>query len=119
MKAYLEMEEIERLEQAASNLRDRLLIRLLARLGCRVSEALALTPNDIDFDNSTATILHLKARVKLNCPKCGTRLGKCHNFCPGCGTKVEKAAASAIEHRRLRTLPLDRNILCMMKDYIR
>ncbi|MDO8636962.1 MAG: hypothetical protein Q7R34_12170 [Dehalococcoidia bacterium] len=41
MKAYLEQHEVELLEKAASNFRDRLLIRLLARLGCRVSGHLA------------------------------------------------------------------------------
>jgi integrase/recombinase XerD len=43
MKSYLEPEEIVLMEQAATNLRDRLLIHLLFHLGCRVSEALALT----------------------------------------------------------------------------
>jgi integrase/recombinase XerD len=38
-KAYLEPAEIEKLEEAAQFLRDRLLIRLLFHLGCRVSEA--------------------------------------------------------------------------------
>lgn len=42
MKTYLEFSDVELMEQAASCLRDRLLIRLLFRLGCRVSEALAL-----------------------------------------------------------------------------
>jgi len=42
VKAYLEIEETEKLENAATCLRDRLLIRLLAKLGCRVSEALAI-----------------------------------------------------------------------------
>jgi len=41
-KAYLEPEEVALLEQSATNLRDRLLVRLLFRLGCRVSEALGL-----------------------------------------------------------------------------
>jgi len=41
-KAYLEPEEIEGLERAAECLRDRLLIRLLFHLGCRVSEALGI-----------------------------------------------------------------------------
>jgi len=41
MRAYLEVDETERLEKAATYLRDRLLIRLLVRLGCRISEALA------------------------------------------------------------------------------
>jgi integrase/recombinase XerD len=39
-KAYLEPSEIEKLEEAAQYLRDRLLIRLLFHLGCRISEAL-------------------------------------------------------------------------------
>ena len=42
MKAYLEPGEVERLEQAAEYLRDKLLIRLLFHLGCRVSEALGI-----------------------------------------------------------------------------
>ena len=33
-KVYLEPKEVERLEQAAGYVRDRLLIRLLFRLGC-------------------------------------------------------------------------------------
>jgi integrase/recombinase XerD len=49
MKAYLEPEEVEQLEKAAACLRDRLLIRLLFHLGCRISEALALRQEDIDF----------------------------------------------------------------------
>ena len=56
MKAYLEMEEIEQLEDAAQCLRDKLLIRLLARLGCRISEALALEVKDIDFARGMVTI---------------------------------------------------------------
>jgi len=50
MKTYLEPKEIERIEQAAECLRDKLLVRLLAHLGCRVSEALGITVEDIDFD---------------------------------------------------------------------
>ena len=76
MKTYLELKEIERIEQAAECLRDRLLIRLLARLGCRVSEALGITVEDIDFDQGTVTIVHLKRRIKLSCPNCSTRLSR-------------------------------------------
>jgi integrase len=49
MKTYLEPREVEQIEQAAECLRDKLLVRLLARLGCRVSEALGLSVSDIDF----------------------------------------------------------------------
>ena len=119
MKAYLEPEEIALLEKAATCLRDRLLIRLLFRLGCRISEALALTVEDIDFDNGTIRILHLKARLRLFCTKCGQRLGRSHTFCPKCGGKVEKAQAEEQEHRRQRVLPVDGDTLSILKDYIR
>lgn len=118
-KAYLEDNEVVILEKAASNLRDRLLIRLLFHLGCRISEALALEVQNIDFVQGTVTIQHLKARIKLGCPKCGARLGKSHTFCPRCGTKVEDAVTREQEHRRMRTLPLDKETLEMLKDYIR
>ena len=118
-KAYLEPEEIEKLEEAAQYLRDRLLIRLLFHLGCRISEALALEVNNIDFERCTVTIEHLKSRIKLSCPKCGAALGKSHTFCPKCGAKVDKAVAREQEHRRVRTLPLDRDTLEMLKDYIK
>ena len=119
MKAYLEPEEAELLEKAATNLRDRLLIRLLFRLGCRISEALALRVEDIDFDQGTVTIEHLKARLRLFCPDCNARLGKTHTFCPRCGTRVEKAQIQEQEQRRIRTLPIDGGTLEMLKDYIR
>lgn len=92
MKSYLEPEEINRMEQAASNLRDRLLIHLLFHVGCRVSEALALKVEDVDFTRGTITIVHLKHRVKLSCPTCGARLGISHSFCPKCGAKVDEAS---------------------------
>jgi len=118
-RAYLEANEVQNLEKAAANMRDKLLIRILFHLGCRISEALALEVKHIDFTAGTVTIEHLKARTKLSCPKCGTRLGKGHAFCPKCGTKVEKVVAQEKEHRRMRTLPMDSDTLEMLKDYIK
>jgi len=118
MKTYLESEEIKLLELSATNPRDRLLIRLLSRLGCRISEALALTVEDIDFQERTITIQHLKTRLKLACPYCNAKLATSHVFCPGCGLQVEKAVAQSKEHRRLRTLPLDDDTFEMIRDYI-
>jgi len=118
VKTYLEAEEVERLEKAASNLRDRLLIRLIFHLGCRVSEGLGITIENIDFATGTVTIQHLKMRMKLSCPNCATRLGKSHSYCPKCGIKVEKLVAEEKEHRRVRTLPIDDNTLGMLRDYI-
>jgi len=119
VKAYLEPEEVERLEQSAEYLRDRLLIRLLFHLGCRVSEALGIKVSDIDFKQGLVTIQHLKQRIKLSCPKCSARLGKGHKFCPVCGQKVEKAVADEREHRKFRNIPLDTDTLGMLKEFIK
>ncbi len=110
--------EVEALEAATTNLRDRLLIRMLARLGCRVSEALGLTLDDINLDHGTVTIQHLKARLNLSCPHCGARLGRRHSFCPGCGRDVKEAVRKETEHRRVRTLPIDSDTLVLLKEYI-
>ena len=118
MKAYLEPGEVERLEQAAEYLRDKLLIRLLFHLGCRVSEALGIRVEDIDFRQGTVTIEHLKARIKLSCPQCSAGLGKSHKFCPVCGLKVDKAVAEEKEHRRYRSLPVDGSTLALIKEYV-
>lgn len=106
------------MEKAASNLRDRLLIRLLSRLGCRVSEAVALTVQDVDPEQCTVTIQHLKTQLKLTCPSCNTRLGGSYSFCPHCGAKVETAIAQLKEHRRIRTLPIDSDTLAMLREYV-
>jgi len=119
MKAYVEPHEVTLMEKAATNLRDRLLIRLLFHLGCRVSEALALAVEDIDFNHGTIIIQHLKASLKLSCTGCGQRLGRSHAFCPKCGGKVGKAQAEQQEHRRQRVLPVDSDTLGMLGEYVR
>ena len=118
MKTYLELREITAMEKVAGNLRDQLLIRLLFHLGCRVSEALALTVTDIDFAAGTVSIRHLKSRLELSCPNCGARLGVTHVFCPKCGVKVEDRVAKEQQYRRQRVLPLDKDTMETMKQYI-
>jgi integrase/recombinase XerD len=118
-KAYLEPNEIEQLESVAIYLRNKLLIRLLFRLGCRISEALSTQTKDIDFEAGTVTIQHLKSRIKLACAKCSTSLGRSHSYCPKCGAEVKEAVAKEMEHRRVRTLPLDKNTLELLKNYIK
>jgi len=117
-KAYLEPSEVESLEKHATNLRDRLLIRLLFHLGCRVSEALGLQVQDIDFSQSTVVIQHLKCRTKLSCQMCAARLGATHVFCPKCGGKIGKGRAEEQQHRRQRILPVDSDTLDVLKEYI-
>jgi integrase/recombinase XerD len=118
MKAYLEAEDVDKLERAATNLRDHLLIRLLSHLGCRISEAIGIKVEDVDLDNHTITIRHLKTRMNLSCPECNARLGRYHVFCPVCGNKVDKAQTEQQQHRRQRILPVDSQTLGILKEYI-
>jgi integrase/recombinase XerD len=119
VRAYLEPEEVRLLEDAAEYMRDKLLIRVLFRLGCRISEALGVRLSDIDFGQGVVTIEHLKTRIRLSCPHCQARLGKSHSFCPRCGAEVKEALSQEREHRRLRTLPIDGETLSMLEDYVR
>jgi integrase/recombinase XerD len=118
MKTYVEPEEVALMEKAASNLRDRILIHLLFRLGCRISEALALKVEDIDLAQGSVIIQHLKSRLKLSCSNCGVRLGRTQTFCPGCGKKIESALTQQQEFRRQRMLPVDSGTLSMLQEYI-
>ena len=117
-KAYPEPSEVESMEQHATNLRDKLLNRLLFRLGCRVSEALALEVQDIDFNQGTVVIQHLKCRIKLSCQMCGARCGATHVFCPKCGSKLETSKTEEQLHRRQRVLPIDTDTLKLLNKYV-
>jgi len=119
VKTYLEPQEIKSLEEAATCLRDRLLIRFLFHLGCRVSEALSVRAEDVDIKQSTVTIVHLKRQVRLSCQNCGVRLGQSHKFCPACGKEVISTLSEERERRRMRTLPIDHETLEMLADYMR
>ena len=118
MKAYLEPDEVALMENAASNLRDKILIHLLFRLGCRISEVLSIKVDDINFAQGTIAIIHLKRRLKLSCANCGARLGANHLFCPKCGGRIEKSHTEEQEHRRQRVLPIDSQTLDLLKEYI-
>lgn len=118
VKAYLEPIDIQKMEEAAEYQRDRLLIHLLFRLGCRVSEVLSIAVGDIDFARGIITIEHLKARVNFYCSNCGVRIRKTARFCPDCGAKVKQSVAREASHRRIRRLPVDSDTLKRIRDYI-
>ena len=118
MKTYLEPDEVTLMGKTATNLRDRLLIRLLFHLGCRITEALSLRVDDIDFIQANVTIVHLKHRVKISCSICSAQLGLSHSFCPKCGSKVEKSQTGEKQHQRQRILPIDSDTLKLLKEYV-
>ncbi|MDV2988877.1 MAG: tyrosine-type recombinase/integrase [Dehalogenimonas sp.] len=117
-KAYLELGEVSQLIEAATNLRDRLLLTLLFHLGCRISEALSISTDDIDLINGIVTIKHLKSRIKLKCPKCQAALGLKSVYCPKCGEKIESAIKDLKDFRKQRVLPVDEELLALISEYI-
>ena len=120
LKGYSELEQLQRrLIAAALNPRDKAFIAVLARDGMRISEAIQLKESDIDFKRGTLTIVHLKERSKLKCPNCGAILGKRHIFCPECGNKVDQAVREKVEQRRQRMIPVDRDTLRLLGEYLK
>ena len=117
-KAYLEPEAVEQMERATTCVRDRLLIRVIFWLGCRVSEALGIRVEDVDIDQGAVTIKHLKARTRLLCPYCETRMSRAAKFCPGCGKEVPKPIQRQQEAHRQRTVPLDEETMNLLTDFI-
>lgn len=117
MKTYLELAEIKQLEEAGESLRDRLIIRMLSVLGCRVSELLELKMGDIDFQQGTVLILREKTRLRVSCPQCGARIARKHLFCPGCGSQVSEATSQEQSQTRRRVLHLEPGVLAMLKRW--
>jgi len=117
-KIYLDLEDVQKMEEWATCVRDRLLIRVLFWLGCRVSEALGIRVEDIDFDQGVVTIKHLKTRIRLTCPDCGTRLSRQAKFCPGCGKQVPAPVRKHQESHRQRQVPIDKQTLDMLRGFI-
>jgi len=117
-KTYLEIQEVEMLENAARYLRDRLLVRVIFWAMVRVSEALAIRVEDIDFDQGTLTIKHLKTRIRILCPSCQTRLSRVAKFCPGCGKEVPETVKVQQEEHKIRTIPVDSKTLALLREFV-
>jgi integrase/recombinase XerD len=118
MKTYLSFNDIELMTDAAKSIRDKLLIRFLSHLGCRISELLAIRTKDIDFKGKTVTILHLKRIIKVSCSNCKAKLGSRYHYCPACGIRVNKIIKRQQEKRRIRVLPIDQSSIDMLGYYI-
>lgn len=118
-KGYVDGEQLQKLIALATNLRDKAFVAVLARTGVRISEAIQLKTSDIDFERGVLTIMHLKEKSKLKCPHCGESLGKRHLFCPSCGNRVDKSIREKVELRRQRMIPVDRDTLRLLDEYLR
>jgi integrase/recombinase XerD len=62
LKGYLTLEEVERLINAATNIRDRLILQMMYRCGRRVSEILVLQKDDILWEENKIIFTILKRK---------------------------------------------------------
>jgi len=129
MKTYLEVSEIDLLEANAVTfdrraqawvpcLRDRLLIRLIFRTGCRVGEIVPLGVEDLDLDLAMVKVVKEKDRLQLFCPDCGQRLARSHKYCQGCAHELTTVEKRLQDSRRQRIIPLDPETVAMVKEFI-
>jgi uncharacterized Zn finger protein (UPF0148 family) len=65
--------------------------------------------------NENKRLKHIYIQVYSHC---GARLGASHVFCPVCGNRIEKKNAQDRENRRQRALPIDKDTLLLLKEYI-
>jgi integrase/recombinase XerD len=80
---------VERLMAAASNPRDKLMVRILWRIGIRVSELIGIRVSDIDFQ-SRAIVIKVQ--------------------------KIRRKDGKAVERRRV--VPIDQGTLDMVREYL-
>jgi len=118
LKTYLENGEIERLIEAAPTLRDKLIIRFLFRVGCRVSELVNIKASEVDFRRGLVLIHHLKSNpVKKECPQCKKKIGVRQSFCPRCGADARQAPAPE-GSERMRLVRVDHRTLELTQEYL-
>lgn len=120
LKTYLEDSEIDQVIEAASTLRDKLIIRLLYYVGCRVSELNSIEVEGIDYQRGMILIPHLKsAPTKKECPGCHRKIGTKQMFCPKCGADAGGASVhnEGNKHRQ-RLVRVDRDTLEMVREYL-
>jgi integrase len=116
-KTVLSVQDIKAMFDAAESLRDQAMIAFLADTGCRVSEMLAVSPEDLDFDAGTARIPHLKLGIKKLCPGCGRMAGAKQKFCVKCGADMSGVAAEG-EERRDRIIQVGSWAQGVVKTYL-
>ena len=117
-ETYVTPEQVDAMLRTVNNQRDFLLIRLLFRLGCRISELLPLTVSQIDFKNNIVALQLLKQRLKLSCPHCDSRLSRSSKFCQVCGQAVQETVQKASEVKTMRRLPLGGETMAMLRRFL-
>jgi integrase len=115
-KTTLTPEEINRMLAAARCQRDRLILQFYADSGCRASELLAVTLENIDFNSGTVLIPHLKRGAKKHCSACGKTAGRSRKWCAYCGQDISKVVAEGVLERS-RVISIGSDTVDQLRDF--
>ncbi len=116
LKTVLTSDDINRMIAAARCQRDQVIAQFYKDAGTRVSELLAVTVDNIDFDAGTVLIPHLKRGAKKKCPECGRTAGRASQWCSRCGADLSKVDAEGIQERN-RLINLGPETLSLLQDF--
>lgn len=117
IKTFLTNIEIQEMIAKAEFPRDRVILTFLADVGCRVSELLDITVENIDLDRREVLIPHLKRGIKKKCPGCGGTAGRSQQFCSHCGGNLSKVTAEGINERS-RLVNIGEATAQLLSEYI-
>lgn len=103
---------------AARCQRDQLILQFYFDTGCRESELLAITVENIDFDTGTVMIPHLKRGAKKHCPNCGRIAGRHGQWCSRCGTDLSVTLPEG-DLVKSRLITIGQETLNLLSDFTR
>jgi len=115
---YYDLELPEKCTETAKDPKERALISLFAKNFVRVTEAIQIELDNIDYEKESLSIINLREQVRIKCPNCGEKLAKRYHFCPICGNKVIRALRENTEQRFLRIVPVHRDTLNLVQEYL-
>ena len=118
MKTFLTNDEIKRMIEAAPCLRDKVFMAFYFDTGCRVSELLSVKVENIDLDQGTVLIPHLKRGIRKYCPGCGRAAGRRSAFCAKCGYNLSDIIPQGTELRS-RLISIGEETIALLHDWIK
>ena len=116
VKTVLTTEEIEKMIGTARCQRDQLIMQFYSETGVRESELLSVLVENIDFDQHTVLIPHLKAGAKKHCPKCNHVAGRKTQWCSHCGISLKDVEAEGVLTRN-RIITLSDELIDLLRDF--
>ncbi len=119
LKSHLGIHDVANMEATATNLRDRLLVRLTFRTGCRISEILAIAVEDTRRSDAVRIVRRKKQRTSKICPLCNTRLAKPYTYCSSCGSAITTPLQKTTGSPQIDWLPIDKETMKLIRKLIK